>query len=195
MMHSLVLVLGLLVSVSGFSQKREKMDAALRSFTETPFMRKFKDLKLESENMVLTFKENKQKYNAADINSVKIAYQKTADKFNNQLLDIKADFLNERKLKYIQDFPEDYTNTLTSDVNDLTSFYQSNLQLTIQDVTDASIDGNSLLSLIAELTKLVPGLVSGITELNASVKKFGDSYLEEKLVTPNKFKSWDEIQY
>jgi len=182
-------------SVVGFTQKREKMDGALRAFIETPFMQKFKDLRLESENLVLTFKENKQNYSAAQINRVKSAYQKTVDKFNVQLLDIKADFMNERKLQYIQDFPEDYTSSLTSDINDLTSFYQSNLQLTVQDVTDATIDGNSLLTLVAELAKLVPGMVSSISELRSSVKKFEDTYLEEKLMGPYKFKSWDEINY
>jgi len=179
----------------GLTQKREKMDAALRSFIETPFMQKFKDLRLESENLVLTFKENKQNYSAAQINRVKSAYQKTVDKFNVQLLDIKADFMNERKLQYIQDFPEDYTSSLTSDINDLTSFYQSNLQLTIQDVTDATIDGNSLLTLVAELAKLVPGMVTSISELRSSVKKFEDTYLEEKLILPYKFKTWEEINY
>jgi hypothetical protein len=33
---------------------------------------------------VLTFKENKQNYSAAQINRVKTAYQKTVDKFNAQ---------------------------------------------------------------------------------------------------------------
>jgi hypothetical protein len=158
-------------------------------------MQKFKDLRLESENLALSFKENKQNYSAAQINRVKTAYQKTVDKFNTQLLDIKADFMNERKLQYIQDFPEDYTNGLTSDINDLTSFYQSNLQLTIQDVTDATVDGNSLLTLVAELAKLVPGMVTSISELRLSVKKFEETYLEEKLIGPYKFKSWDEINY
>ncbi|MFY8011648.1 MAG: hypothetical protein ACOVRG_06685 [Saprospiraceae bacterium] len=190
-----IFILFLTNPLVGFSQKREKMDGALRAFIETPFMQKFKDLRLESENLVLTFKENKQNYTAAEINRVKTAYQKTVDKFNAQLLDIKADFMNERKLQYIQDFPEDYTSGLTSDINDLTSFYQSNLQLTIQDVTDATVDGNSLLSLVAELAKLVPGMVTSISELRSSVKKFEDTYLEEKLIGPHKFKSWDEINY
>jgi hypothetical protein len=176
-------------------QKREKMDAALRSFIETPFMQKFKDLRLESENLVLTFKENKSNYSASQINRVKTAYQKTVDKFNNQLFDIKAEFMNERKLQYIQDFPADYTNGLTSDINDLTSFYQSNLQLTVHDVTGATIDGNSLLTLVAELAKLVPGMVSSISELRTSVKKFEETYLEEKLILPYKFKTWEEINY
>jgi len=179
----------------GFTQKREKMDGALRAFIETPFMKKFKDLRLESENLVLTFKENKQNYSSAEINKVKTAYQKTVDRFNTQLLDIKADFMNERKLQYIQDFPEDYTSGLTSDINDLTSFYQSNLQMTVQDVTDATVDGNSLLTLVAELAKLVPGMVTSISELRSSVKKFEDTYLEEKLIMPYKFKTWDEINY
>lgn len=190
-----ILVLSYFIPFQSIAQKREKMDAALRSFIETPFMQKFKDLRLESENLVLTFKENKQNYSAAQINRVKSAYQKTVDKFNAQLLDIKADFMNERKLQYIQDFPEDYTNGLTSDINDLTSFYQSNLQLTVHDVTDATIDGNSLLSLVAELAKLVPGMVTSISDLRSSVKKFEDTYLEEKLIMPFKFKTWEEINY
>jgi hypothetical protein len=190
-----IFVFSCFIPFQSFAQKREKMDAALRSFIETPFMQKFKDLRLESENLVLTFKENKQNYSAAQINRVKSAYQKTVDKFNAQLLDIKADFMNERKLQYIQDFPEDYTNGLTSDINDLTSFYQSNLQLTVHDVTDATIDGNSLLTLVAELAKLVPGMVTSISELRTSVKKFEDTYLEEKLIMPYKFKTWEEINY
>lgn len=185
----------LMYPIIGFTQKKEKMDGALRAFIETPFMQKFKDLRLESENLVLTFKENKQNYSASDINRVKTAYQKTVEKFNAQLLDIKADFMNERKLQYIQDFPEDYTSGLTSDINDLTSFYQSNLQLTIQDVTDATIDGNSLLTLVAELAKLVPGMVTSISELRSSVRKFEDDYLEEKLIGPYKFKTWEDINY
>jgi len=195
LLNLFILVLSCSIPYQNFAQKREKMDAALRSFIETPFMQKFKDLKLESENLVLTFKENKQNYSAAQINRVKSAYQKTVDKFNAQLLDIKADFMNERKLQYIQDFPEDYTSGLTSDINDLTSFYQSNLQLTVHDVTDATIDGNSLLTLVAELAKLVPGMVTSISELRSSVKKFEDTYLEEKLIVPYKFKSWEEIIY
>lgn len=185
----------LMYPIIGFTQKKEKMDGALRAFIETPFMQKFKDLRLESENLVLTFKENKQNYSGSDINRVKTAYQKTVEKFNAQLLDIKADFMNERKLQYIQDFPEDYTSGLTSDINDLTSFYQSNLQLTIQDVTDATIDGNSLLTLVAELAKLVPGMVTSISELRSSVRKFEDDYLEEKLIGPYKFKTWEDINY
>lgn len=185
----------LMYPIIGFTQKKEKMDGALRAFIETPFMQKFKDLRLESENLVLTFKENKQNYSASDINRVKTAYQKTVEKFNAQLLDIKADFMNERKLQYIQDFPEDYTSGLTSDINDLTSFYQSNLQLTIQDVTDATIDGNSLLTLVAELAKLVPGMVTSISELRSSVRKFENDYLEEKLIGPYKFKTWEDINY
>lgn len=191
----LIFLIFILFPNLGNSQKKEKMDAALRSFLETPFMRKFKDLKLESENLVLTFKEDRQKYSASQINRVKTAYQKTVDKFNAQLLDIKSDFMNARKLQYIHDFPEDYTSGLTSDINDLTSFYQSNLQLTFQDVTDASIDGNSLLLLVAELAKLVPGMVTSISDLRSSVKKFEETYLDEKLITPFKFKNWEEINY
>lgn len=192
---SIILIFIIFLPIFGFSQKKEKMDAAIRAFTETPFMRKFKDLKFESENLVLTFKENKQNFSAADINRVKTAYQKTVDKFNNQLMDIKSDFMNSRKLQYIQDFPEDYTNGLTSDIKDLTLFYQSNLQLAIQDVTDSSIDGNSLLSLVAELAKLVPGMVSSISELKSASNKFEETFLEEKLIVPFKFKSWEEINY
>jgi hypothetical protein len=52
-----------------------------------------------------------------------------------------------------------------------------------------------LLTLVAELAKLVPGMVTSISELRSSVKKFEETYLEEKLMGPYKFKSWDEINY
>jgi hypothetical protein len=130
-----------------------------------------------------------------EVNRVKAAYERTADKFNAQLTDMKADFMDDRKLRYIQDFPDDYVKGLSMDVNGLTSFYQSNLQSTVQDVTDAGIDGNSLLLLVAELAKLTPELVSNISQLRASVKEFDDKFLEENLVLPYRFKKWDEINF
>lgn len=190
------LILGIgMLPLQSEAQRREKMDAALRSFTDTEFMKKFRDLKLEAENMVLTFKEQRSNYTAADVNRVKAAYERTADKFNVQLLDMKADFMNERMLKYIQDFPEDYTKGLSMDINGLTSFYQSNLQSTIQDVTNADMDGNSLLLLVAELAKLAPDVVANISQLRTSVKAFDDQFLEDQLIKPYKFKSWEEITF
>ena len=184
-----------LISGHTTAQSREKMEAALRSFTQTAFMQKFKDLKLEAENTVLTFKEQAQQYSAADVNRVKAAYERTADKFNLQLIDLKADFMNTRKLQYIQDFPEDYTKGLAMDINGLTAFYQSNLQLTLQDVTNADLDGNTLLLLVAELAKLVPDVVTNISQIRTSVKQFEDTFLEEQLIKPYKFKSWEEISF
>ncbi|MFM8451031.1 MAG: hypothetical protein ACKOAY_13075 [Haliscomenobacter sp.] len=177
------------------AQRRDKMDAALRSFTDTEFMKKFKELRLEAENIVLTFKEQGAGYSAADVNRVKTAYERTADKFNNQLMEMKADFMNERKLKYIQDFPDDYANSLSMDINGLTSFYQSNLQSTIQDVSNADMDGNSLLLLVAELAKLAPDVVANISEIRNSVKQFDEQFLDDNLVKPYKFKRWDEISF
>ena len=126
-------------------------------------------------------------------NLVRYDFDFQTSKFHD--LNLQNNLRGLRKLQYIQDFPEDYTSGLTSDINDLTSFYQSNLQLTIMDVTDATVDGNSLLSLVAELAKLVPGMVTSISELRSSVKKFEDTYLEEKLIGPYKFKTWEEINY
>ena len=191
----LVLAVAVLLPLPGTAQRREKMDAALRSFTDTEFMKKFRDLKLEAENLVLTFKEQQSRYSAVEVNRVKAAYERTADKFNAQLTDMKADFMDDRKLRYIQDFPDDYVKGLSMDVNGLTSFYQSNLQSTVQDVTDAGIDGNSLLLLVAELAKLTPELVNNISQLRASVKEFDDKFLEENLVLPYRFKKWDEINF
>jgi hypothetical protein len=37
--------------------------------------------------------------------------------------------------------------------------------------------------------------VTSISELRSSVKKFEDTYLEEKLIVPYRFKPWDEINY
>jgi hypothetical protein len=38
-------------------------------------------------------------------------------------------------------------------------------------------------------------MVTSISELRSSVKKFEDTYLEEKLILPYKFKTWEEINY
>lgn len=193
----IVLIAGLasFLPTQAEAQRRDKMDAALRSFTDTEFMKKFKELRLEAENLVLTFKEQGTQYSAADVNRVKAAYERTADKFNNQLLEMKSDFMNERKLKYIQDFPDDYASSLSMDINGLTSFYQSNLQSTIQDVSNSDMDGNSLLLLVAELAKLAPDVVANISEIRSSVKQFDEQFLDDNLVKPYKFKSWDEISF
>ena len=80
----------------------KKIDKGLRGFLDTEFIRKYKDIKLEAESLAATFKAHQSSFPPADVIKVKKAYTKISDKFNLQLMDIKADFMDRKTLKSIR---------------------------------------------------------------------------------------------
>lgn len=74
----------------------KQLDPALRKFVQSEIMVKFKDLKREAENSVSSFKSEMNNFKPDQIQKVKSGYDKTADRFNQELENMKMDFLNKK---------------------------------------------------------------------------------------------------
>jgi hypothetical protein len=172
----------------------KQLDPALRKFVQSEIMIKFKDLKREAENSVSSFKSEMNNYKPDQIQKVKTGYDKTADRFNQELENMKMDFLNKKKLKYIIEFPKDYARSLELNFRELAQYYAENFQQPLQDVRQSKEDGGIVIAIFMELFKLVPEVIDHFNEMKEMATKYDDAYLDKWLVTPFKFLTWTEIQ-
>lgn len=176
------------------SAQKEKIGKALQSFLRTEFMVKFQDLKTEAENLALGFKDNQSEYNPKDVRRVATAYDKTARRFNQLLEQIKSDFLDRKKLKYISQYPDSYSKGLKADLQELNTFYSREFQQVVADVTDDEVDGSVLFALLFELAKLTSGAVSEVIKIRKESRIYNEEYLQRHLVKPNKIRYWKELR-
>ena len=178
----------------GTASSNKQLDPALRKFVQSEIMIKFKDLKREAENSVSSFKSEMNNYKPDQIQKVKTGYDKTADRFNQELENMKMDFVNKKKLKYILEFPKDYSRSLELNFRELAQYYAENFQQPLQDVRQSKEDGGIVIALFVELFKLVPEVINHFNEMKEMAARYDDAYLEKWLITPFKFLTWTEIQ-
>jgi hypothetical protein len=192
----IVLVIIFLNLTIAFAQTstNKQLDPALRKFVQSEIMIKFKDLKREAENSVSSFKSEMNNYKPDQIQKVKTGYDKTADRFNQELENMKMDFLNKKKLKYIIEFPKDYARSLELNFRELAQYYAENFQQPLQDVRQSKEDGGIVIAIFMELFKLVPEVINHFNEMKEMATRYDDAYLDKWLVTPFKFLTWTEIQ-
>ena len=188
-----IIFLNLTIAVAQTSTNKQ-LDPALRKFVQSEIMIKFKDLKREAENSVSSFKSEMNNYKPDQIQKVKTGYDKTADRFNQELENMKMDFVNKKKLKYILEFPKDYSRSLELNFRELAQYYAENFQQPLQDVRQSKEDGGIVIALFMELFKLVPEVINHFNEMKEMAARYDDAYLEKWLITPFKFLTWTEIQ-
>jgi hypothetical protein len=188
-----IIFLNLTIAVAQTSTNKQ-LDPALRKFVQSEIMIKFKDLKREAENSVSSFKSEMNNYKPDQIQKVKTGYDKTADRFNQELENMKMDFLNKKKLKYIIEFPKDYARSLELNFRELAQYYAENFQQPLQDVRQSKEDGGIVIAIFMELFKLVPEVINHFNEMKEMATRYDDAYLDKWLVTPFKFLTWTEIQ-
>lgn len=190
----LSLLLFLSISLSSlFSQNNGKVDKALSGFLNTAFMEKFQDVKIEAENKVRAFKKDLSDgiYDSNEEQELRTAYDKTARRFNKVLTDIKKDFLDRKKLKYITKYPDSYSKGLELEMYKLSDYYSQNFLQKWMDITGE--DGSALLLILAEIIPLITDGVGYIKKIRQQSKKYTHEYLDAHLVEPNRFHLWDEI--
>jgi hypothetical protein len=188
-----IIFLNLTIAVAQTSTNKQ-LDPALRKFVQSEIMIKFKDLKREAENSVSSFKSEMNNYKPDQIQKVKTGYDKTADRFNQELENMKMDFLNKKKLKYIIEFPKDYARSLELNFRELAQYYAENFQQPLQDVRQSKEDGGIVIAIFMELFKLVPEVINHFNEMKEMAARYDDAYLDKWLVAPFKFLTWTEIQ-
>ncbi|HMQ46831.1 MAG TPA: hypothetical protein PKA00_04920 [Saprospiraceae bacterium] len=173
--------------------QQNKVEGPLNSFVNTDFMLKFKDLKIEAEAAVRRFKLQSHELLPEDVQAVQTGYEQSAYRFNQLLYNIKDDFLNSKKLKYISAFPEDYLRTLELELHQLSEFYAIHFLQPMSDATGEEVDGSPAILLIVELVGLTKGLIQYFGEMKQQSRHFNEAYLNEHLIQPFAFRTWDEI--
>lgn len=189
-------LLPLIVFILGIGQlsfaQKGKVDGALNSFLNTEFMTKFKDMRIEAEVAVRNFKMKADSYDPDAVKKVQTGYDQTAYRFNQVLKNIKADFLNSKKLKYIAKFPDSYIKGLELELYQLNDFYAIHFLQPLADATESEEDG-IFLALLSELIGLTKGLFGYFGQIKREARHYNESYLNKHLINPYRFRYWDEL--
>lgn len=168
------------------------VNQALKEFQQTEFMLQFSEMQYEAQKSIRKFKRNEDLYDAEDVADVKAAYNKTALQYNKLLADIKEDFLDKKKMKFIANMPHEYSKGLELDLRKLEEFYNTHYQQALMDVTGEA-DGSNLIILLTQIFQFTEKLVANIIEIRQVAKHFTAEMLESRLVESTRFLYWDEI--
>lgn len=190
--YILLLVLGLFMSTT-LAAQTTKIEGPLQQFVSTSFMLKFKDVKIEAEAAVRRFKLQAHDLDPLTVQQVQTGYEQSAYRFNQLLFRVKGDFLNNKKVKYISAFPDDYLRTLELELHQLSEFYAIHFLQPLADANEENIDGSAAVLLIVELVGLTKGLFNYFSQVRQHSRQFSEKYLEEHLIQPFHFRTWDEI--
>lgn len=192
--YPLLLLLTLLVLSNGaFAQPNKKVAPALSKFLNTEFMLKYHDLRIEAESAVINVQTNPQ-IQGSDLYRLRAAYDQTAQRANKIIESIKQDFMNRKKLKTVGDFPEMYSDGLRYKLQDLADFYAINFKQPVADLTQNQVDGSAIFLLVTEMIGLTKGLIDYFGQIERESKMYTDTYLQEHLVLPYRWRYWDELR-
>ena len=178
----------------GQAKSYKKIDQSLQGFLETEFMKKFKNFRLEVESLMSTFKAHQNSFKPAEVAKVKKAYAKFSDKFNMNVLDIKRDFVDGKKLKFIRKYPDMYAASLELKLRDLADDYSQNLERSIAELTGS--DEYSAVPLLAILSVVQFGVefTNYLTRMRYDARRVKEEHLDQYFVEPFKLKRWEEIE-
>lgn len=197
-MKNLLLLPILLLCVCSYSeaQPNKKVGPALSNFLNTEFMVKFRDLRISAESASLQVQSNPTGLAQADVFRLRSAYDQTATRSNQLLENIKQDFLNPKKLQTIAEFPEMYSDGLRYKLQELSDFHTANFQQALADAAVKGyddVDGGPMLLLFLELISLTKGLTGYFSDIRRESRMYSESYLQEHLVQPYRWRYWDEL--
>ena len=184
-----------LLAAGAQAQPDKKTAPALHNFLNTEFMLKFRDLRIECESKVLQTQMASMQLDPQLVFRLRSAHDQTATRANQLLENIKQDFLNEKKLKSISDFPEMYSDGLRFKLQDISDYYNTNFMQALADasIPQEEVDGGAILLLVVELVGLVNGLTRHFSEIRREAKFYNDKYLQDNLVKPYRWQYWDEL--
>lgn len=167
----------------------------LNCFLNSNFIINFEQARNKASESVRDFKNlNKlEKFNEEDVERVIEAYNSSADVFNNVLYKIKEDLLDKKKRKLIINFSDDYAVQIESVLNKAKEFYANSYQREVARVTEGRITGTPLLLLLPEIIKYGKLAFELFKKIKAEMKKYNESIIEENLIIPYRFRSWNEI--
>jgi len=179
----------LLCSMNLFAQNSTYK--GLNELLGTEFFKKFESLKTDVEAKVVQVKLEEYKYHEEDIEALRDSYNASAEYYNRILEKVKNDLLNRRARKKLIAYPDAYTKDLGVKLEDAEEFYANTFGKEYFEITGntASIP----FGLINDIIKYAQVAIELIKAIKKEVKKYNEKLLDEYLINPYKFKSWDEI--
>lgn len=192
MPSTLVMIFNLFVCLS-LSAQPTKVDGALNSFLNSDFMVKMNDMRIEAEAAARTFKQQSMNAKPEAAKKVRVGYDQTVARYNQVLTNIKADFLNPKKLKFIEKFPDDYLKGLELELYQLSDFYAVNFQQPLADAQAENVHGSAVFLIITELIGLSKNLVSYFGQMRQNSRQYNEAYLMQNFYKPYRMRQWDEI--
>ena len=171
-----------------------KLDKTLHGFLQTDFMLKFRELKIEAEALASTFKAQANRIKPQEVARVKRAYIKIADEFNRQLVEIKRDFLDRKKMKMIRFNKDVYANSLQYRLRELKDLYSHDFELVVAEVTGSDEYSAIPLAAILSLIRLAQDFTEYLINANYEARRVKEEHLNQYLIEPYRFRDWIEIE-
>lgn len=188
------LILTMLMFVAALPTRAQSSTVvALKSLQNTPFFTEFRELQERSQSAVRNFKVIQDRYSKEEVENVIYAYNSSAEYFNAALRNIKADLLHKEKRKYLIRYPDAYSKQVEADLYRAKEYYANTFQKEVTTLTNGQITGNALIVMLPQILKYAKLAVEVIKQVDSEIKKMNDNILEQYLVTPYRFKNWDEI--
>ncbi|NND34156.1 MAG: hypothetical protein HKN76_16330 [Saprospiraceae bacterium] len=170
------------------------LDKTLHGFIQTEFMLKFRDLKIEAESLAATFKAQANNIPPTEVAKVKKAYIKIADQFNRQLVEIKRDFLDRKKMKMIRFNRDVYSNSLQYKLRELKDVFAHDFERVVAEVTGSDEYSAIPLAAILGLIKLAQDFTEYLVNARYEAKRVKEEHLNQFLIEPYRFRDWVEIE-
>jgi hypothetical protein len=165
----------------------------LNQFLNTEFIHKYEEARNRAEQSVKDFKRIQSEFSQEDISAVMDGYNASAERFNQILFKVKDDLLDKQKRKFIVQFPDDYARQIEGELNRAKEFYANSYQRQLVQVTDGRITGTPFLLLLPEIIKYGKIAFQLFQSIKSEMKKYNDAMLEEYLIQPYRFRSWNEL--
>lgn len=166
---------------------------ALNQFLGTDFFKQYNEMKNRAEQSVRDFKAIQSRYTEAEVEVVKEAYNSSAEYFNKVLVNIQEDMLHKEKRVYLMNYPESYSKQIEADLYRAKEFYANTYQKEVTNLTNGEISGVAILTLLPQAIKYATLAMEVIKKIKAEIVKFNTGLLDQYLIKPYSFRSWDEI--
>lgn len=191
-MKTTLLLVVLVVMASPFV-RGQSAPVALKSLQNTQFFTEFKVLRERSQTAVKNFKIIQGRYSKEQVDNVIYAYNSSADYFNAALRNIKTDLMHKEKRKYLINYPEAYSKQVEADLYRAKEYYSNTFQKEVTELTNGQITGAALIALLPQILKYTQLAIEVIKRVDNEIKKMNEAVLDQYLIEPYRFKSWDEI--
>ncbi len=170
------------------------LDKTLHQFLQTEFMLRFRELRLEAESLAATFKALSYNLPPREVARVRKAYTEIADAFNLQLVEIKRDFLDRKKMKMIRFNQEMYSNSLQYRLRELKDLFAHDFERVIAEVTGSEVYAAIPLAAILSMVKLAQDFTEYLINASYEARRVKEEHLNLHLLEPFRFRSWVEIE-